>query len=68
VIWTGSDDTGPFVATGEALALGDGGYRLLLNEPAGTVGFYVDLRLTTDGWSFLMDQGPADGLVGHADL
>jgi hypothetical protein len=67
VIWTGSDDAGPFVATGEVLPLGHGGFRLLLNEPAGTAGFYVDLRLTTDGWSFLMDQAPADGLVGHAE-
>jgi hypothetical protein len=67
VIWTGSDDAGPFVATGEVVALGDGEYRLLLNEPAGSAGFYVDLRLTPDGWSFLMDHGPADGLVGRTD-
>ncbi|HEX6077163.1 MAG TPA: hypothetical protein VFZ32_18110 [Micromonosporaceae bacterium] len=68
VIWTGSDDTGPFVATGEVLPLGGGDFRLLLNEPAGSAaGFYVDLRLNVDGWSFLMDQGPADGLVGRAD-
>ncbi|HEX2417484.1 MAG TPA: hypothetical protein VHJ83_05065 [Micromonosporaceae bacterium] len=67
VIWTGSDDAGPFVATGEVISLGDGEYRLLLNEPAGAAGFYVDLRLGPDGWSFLMDQGPADGLVSRTE-
>ncbi|MGH3658879.1 MAG: hypothetical protein ACRDUA_19670, partial [Micromonosporaceae bacterium] len=63
VTWSGIDEAGPFVATGEAIPLGDGDYRLLLNEPAGSAGFFVDLKLDGGGISFLMDEAPADGMV-----
>jgi serine/threonine protein kinase len=63
VTWTGVDETGPFVATGEAVPLDNGTYRLLLNEPAGAVGFFVDLRLEGDGLSFVMDHAPDEGAV-----
>jgi serine/threonine protein kinase len=66
VTWTGADEAGPFVATGDALPLGDGTYRLLLNEPAGSAGFFVDLRLEGGGLSFVMDHGPDDGAVDVA--
>ncbi len=66
VTWTGADEAGPFVATGDAMPLGGGRYRLLLNEPAGSVGFFVDLRLDGDGLSFAMDHGPDDGAVDVA--
>ncbi|MGH3737502.1 MAG: hypothetical protein ACRDT6_18120 [Micromonosporaceae bacterium] len=66
VIWTGSDESGPFTATGEALPLGGSVYRLLLNEPAGSAGFYVDVALEGGGLSFVMSEGPEDGAVDVA--
>lgn len=63
VTWTGSDDEGPFVASGEALPIGGRSYRLLLNEPAGAAGFYVDLMIEGGGLSFVMPEEPAGGMV-----
>ncbi|MGH3662869.1 MAG: protein kinase domain-containing protein [Micromonosporaceae bacterium] len=63
VTWTGTDEMGPFVATGEALPAGGGSFRLLLNEPAGAAGFYVDLQIEADGLSFVLPGSPADAMV-----
>lgn len=66
VTWAGNDETGPFVATGHALPLGGGAYRLQLTEPAGTAGYQADLRLENGGVSFLMDETPDAGLTDAA--